>query len=348
MRKAVECVTAGHPDKVCDQIADAIVDEYLRRDSEACVNVNVLGASGMFMVGGVISSSADFDIAALAQQVYADAGYSDEVQVFANIEPIHASWKKGMKSASDTVVVTGYATRETRERLPRPLVFASHLARRLDDVRRTDPSFSWLLPDGKVQVVMDKERVSAVTVVVAHKENIDVNEVRTAIVDRVVGPVVGNDAPQLYVNPLGAFTTCGFVACAGASGRKLAGDTYGGLVPFGDSVLSGKDPSRAERAGAYMARCAARWLVDQELASSAVVTVAYAVGRAEPVLLEAAGVSDKSRGAKMDYAALLRAQFDFRPEAIVERLGLRKPMYRASSVYGQFGRPGFPWEETVS
>ncbi len=348
MRKAVECVTAGHPDKVCDQIADAIVDEYLRRDPGASVNVNVLGAHGMLMVGGVVSSSADFDIAALAQQVYAEIGYADEIQVFANIEPISESWKKGMKTASDTVVVNGYATRETRERLPRPFVFASHLARRLDDMRRTDPLFSWLLPDGKVQVIMEKERVMSVTVLAAHKENIDVNEVRLAILERVIGPVVGTDEPQLHVNPLGVFTVCGFQACSGSSGRKLANDTYGGLIPFGDSVLSGKDPSRAERAGAYMARYAARWIVDQDLASSAVVNVAYVTGRAEPILLEAAGVSDKSRGAKMDYAALIRKQFDFRPEAIVERLGLRTPLYRASAVYGQFGRSGFPWEETVS
>lgn len=346
MRKAAEAVTAGHPDKVCDQIADAIVDEYLRRDPEARVNVSVLGSRGMLVVGGEVRSKADFDVAALAKQTYADIGYADEPEVFANVD-VADEPARGPRLPVDACVVNGYATRETREMLPRAFVFANNMARRLDDLRRANPEFSWLLPDGKVQVIAERERVVCVTVQAAHAPNIAPNDVRTAILERVVSPTVGEEGVQLYINPLGAFVNAGFAAASGMSGRKTAADTYGGLIPHGDSALSGKDPGRAERAGLYLARLAARWLVEQGLASSALVTAAYSPGRAEPAHLEASGVSEKSRGSKMDYTNLVRAQFDFRPDAIVERLGLLKPTYRAAAAYGHFGRPGFAWEEPV-
>lgn len=343
MRKAAEAVTAGHPDKICDQIADAIVDEYLRRDPAARVNVNVFGSRGMLVVGGQVRSQADFDLAALAKQTYADIGYVDELEVFANVDaaPLDAN---APRVSSDAVVVNGYATKETREMLPRAFVFATNVARRLDDLRRADPNFFWLLPDGKAQVVMERERVVAVSVQASHAENIAPRDVQNALVERAITPIVGEHA-QVVVNPLGAFTSAGFAGASGMSGRKVSSDAYGGLIPHGDSSLSGKDPSRPERAGAYMARLAARFLVEQGLATSALVTAVYVPGRAEPLHLEVSGVSDKSRGAKMDYANLIKAQFDFRPDAIVERLGLLKPMYLQTAAYGHFGRAGFPWEE---
>src|SRR3989339_862307 len=346
MRKAAEAVTQGHPDKVCDQIADAIVDEYLRRDPAARVNVGVLGSRGMIVVGGEVRSRADFDVAALVKQAYADTGYADEAEVFVNVnvadEPL-----RGARVPADAAVVNGYATKETREMLPRAFVFANNMARRLDDLRRTDPTFSWLLPNGKVQVVAERDRVTCVTIQVAHAQNIALNDVRTAILERVVSPMVGEDGVQLHVNPNGAFVHAGFAASSGMSGNKLASDTYGGLIPHGDAYISGRDPGCAKRAGLYAARAAARWLVEQGLASSALVTAAYAPGRAEPVHLEASGVSEKSRGSKMDYANLVKAQFDFRPDAIVERFDLLRPIYRQTASYGHFGRPGFSWEETV-
>jgi S-adenosylmethionine synthetase len=344
MRKAAESVRQGHPDRVCDQIADAIVDEYLKRDPEARLSVGVLGSSGMLVVGGRVRSKADFDVAALAKQVYADAGYGDELEVFANVD-VGDDRHVGPRSASDAVVVNGFATRETREMLPRAFVQAANVARRLDDLRRADPQFSWLLPDGKAQVIMERDRVVAVTVLAAHAPNIAPNDVRTAVVEHAISPMVGdNDGAQLYVNPLGPFTEAGFSAGCGVSGRKVASDAYGGLVPHGDFSFSGRDPGSAERAGAYMARAAARWLVSQGLAESALVTAAYVPGRAEPVHLEAGGVAAKSRGSKMDYTNLVREHFDFRPDAIVERLDLRKPIYRAASARGQFGGQNFPWE----
>lgn len=346
MRKAVEALTQGHPDKICDQIADAVVDEYLRRDPASRVNVSVLGSRGMLVVGGVVRSKADFDVAALAKQTYADIGYADEMEVFANVD-VADEEPRPPRVATDVAVVNGYATKETRELMPRAFVFANNMARRLDDLRRADPSFAWLMPDGKVQVMMERDRVVCVTVQASHVPNIAPNDVRTAILERVVAPVVGEEGVQLFINPAGAFTDAGFAGASGVSGRKTAADTYGGLVPHGDASFSGKDPGRAERAGLYLARLAARWIVGQELASSALVSVTYSPGRAEPVHVEASGVSEKSRGSKTDYANLVKSQFDFRPDAIVERLNLLRPIYRQTAAYGYFGHVGYPWEEEV-
>ncbi|MEI6510754.1 MAG: methionine adenosyltransferase domain-containing protein [Candidatus Uhrbacteria bacterium] len=346
MRKAAEAVTSGHSDKTCDQIADAILDEFLRRDSHARVNVSVFGSHGMVMIGGEVASHADFDVASLVKGVYASIGHADDVEVFANIH-VTVPEKLAPRVQSDSVVVNGYATKETREMLPRAFVYANNLARRLDDVRNADPNFSWLLPNGKVQVMMERDRVAAVTIQTAHVENILPRDVQVAILDRVIAPIVGNDHPQILVNPLGAFTASGFSQTSGMSGNKLGSDTYGGLIPHGDSAISGKDPSRPERCGAYLARLAARSLVVQGLATSAMVTVVYVPGRAEPAHLEVNGVSDKSRGSKMDFTNLIKQQFDFRPDAIVERLDLLKPIYQRTAAYGHFGRAGFPWEADV-
>ncbi|MBU0645990.1 methionine adenosyltransferase [Patescibacteria group bacterium] len=344
MKKAVESVTAGHPDKVCDQIADAIVDEFLRRDTKARVDLNVLGSQGMLMIGGEVDSSADFDLAELAKKVYKEIGYQDEIEVFVNIDQRNPKVKTG---AHDSVVVNGYATRETREFLPRALIYAHNIARRMDDLRQTDPTFSWLQPDGKVQLVIEKDKILSAMVLASHSPDIETKEVQAAILDRILSPIIGEDAVQLFINPIGQFTICGFQADSGANGRKLAVDTYGGLIPHGDSALSGKDPYKAARCGSYMARYAARYLVEQGLAESAIINAAYIIGRAEPVHLEARGVGEKSRGTKMDLTEVVKSQFDFRPEAIVERLDLAKPLYRHTATYGHFGRLGFPWEESV-
>lgn len=347
MRKTVESCFAGHPDKVCDQIADALVDEYLRRDPDARLDLDVLGSHGMLMIGGEVASKADFDLTAHARATYADIGYTDEIEVFVNVEA-PSEELKNVRGPTDTCIVTGYATSETRERLPRAVVYAHAIARRVDDVRRTDPTFAWLMPDGKVQVSLEKDRLRAVTLLASHRPDMDPLEVRRILLERVIAPVAGAEDAQILVNPAGAFTRCGFQADTGVNGRRLSSDSYGGLVPFGDNALSGKDPFKAERAGAYMARMAAKWMVDQGLASSVVVNVAYAFGRAEPISLEAVGMGEKTRGSKLNLTELVRTTFDFRPESIVERLALQRPIYRSSAVHGTFGRPGLPWEETLS
>jgi len=344
MKKAVESVTEGHPDKVCDQIADAIVDEFLRRDTQARVNINVMGSRGMLMIGGEVNSKADFDLAALAKKVYTEIGYTDDIEVFSNIEesPVHNGKGRNVTSAA---VVNGYATRETRELMPRPIVFARNVARRIDDLRRTDPSFSWLLPHGKVQLIMSGKEVETITVKVSHIEDISLQDVRTAILERVIDPIIGESGTKIFINAGGIFTAAGLQSDSGASGRKMAVDTYGGLVPHGDSALSGKDPLHADRAGTYMARHVARYLVSEGLVQAAMVSAAYTPGQAEPIHLEVRGVGEKTRGSKMDLTNLVKERFDFRPEAIAEKLGLLKPVYRQAAMYGQIGRPGLPWEE---
>ena len=343
MRKTVESTFIGQPDKVCDQIADALVDEYIRRDPEAHVDVNVMGSHGMMMIGGEVTSTADLDVGLIAKKVYADIGYTDEIEVFANIEEQSPEIKRASHGAQDTVIVNGYATNETRERMPRGLVFAHNIARRIDDLRKMDPAFSWLRPDGKVQIMTEKDHVVGVTILASHHLNIKDQEVRNALLERVVVPILG-EGIQIFINPIGSFTDVCFRSDSGVSGHKVHVDTYGGLIPHGDGVMIGKDPMRVERAGAYMARLAAKYLVDQDLVQSAMVQVVYTLGRVEPIHLHVVGMGEKSRGSKIDFTNLIKQQFDFRPEAIVERLALRKPMYQAAAVYGSFGREGFPWE----
>jgi len=343
MRRAAEARLEGHPDKVCDQIADAIVDEFLRRDPESLVDLRVLGSHGMLVVSGEISSRADFDVAALARAVYADIGYADEVEVFVNVDHPSSEMAR-VRGATDAVIVQGYATKETRELLPKPLVYARLLAKRLEDMRKSDPAFSWLKPDGKVQVVMEKEHVVAMTILAAHAPDIDAKDVQTALLEHLAGFLLNKEPSQIFINPAGPFTISGFLADAGVSGYAAASDTYGGLIPHGDKPFCGKDPRKAERAGLYVSRAAARFLVEQEMAVSAAVTVAYTLNRAEPLFVEARGIGEKSRGAKMDLTSLVKRAFDFRPEAIVERFDLAKPMYRNLSVHGPFGREDAPWE----
>ncbi|MBI4599128.1 methionine adenosyltransferase domain-containing protein [Candidatus Uhrbacteria bacterium] len=345
MFKAVESVLAGQPDKVCDQIADAIVDEYLRRDPHSRIDVKVFGSHGMLMVSGEVNSQADFDVAALAKTVYHDIGYVDDIEVFVNIEPSSEEMRGSESGATDTAVVNGYATRETREFLPLPVVYAHSVARRLDDLRRLDPAFHWLGPDGKVQIVMEGKEMRAVTLLAQHAKDILPRDAQSRLLERVLEPIVGQAGAQIFINPIGAFVTGGFHADSGMSGRKPGVDFYGGLIPHGDVSLPGKDPLKAERAGAYMARFAAKNMVAQGMADAALVSLAYTLGRSEPVMLDV-----KATGSSQSSEALrkhVREMYDFRPEAVAERFDLKKPRYRGIAVYGQIGREGLPWEEIL-
>lgn len=347
MKKIVESTLQGQPDKVCDQIADAIVDEYLRQDLEARVDVNVMGSHGMIMIGGEVNSTADFDVGAVARKVYAEIGYTDEIEVFTNIEEQSSEMKRTLHGVQDTVVINGYATNETRERLPRGLVFAHNLARRMDDLRKTDPAFSWLRPDGKIQLITEKDQVVGVTILASHHLNIKDQEVKNAILERVVVPILG-EGIQIFINPIGSFTDVCFRSDSGVSGHKVHVDTYGGLIPHGDGVMMGKDPMRVERSAAYLSRMAAKYLVDEDLVQSAMVQVVYTLGRSEPIHLHVVGMGEKTRGSKMDFTNLIKQQFDFRADAIVERLDLRKPIYQSLASYGSFGRVGVSWEDTAT
>lgn len=346
---------AGQPDKVCDQIAEAIVDEYLRRDPHARIDIKVVGSHGMLMVAGEVSSSADFDISALAKKVYQDIGYPDDIEIFVNIETQSEEIKHIKTGTLDTVVVNGYSTRETREHLPRAVVFTHEIVRRLDEIRKSDPTFFWMKPDGKVQVVMQKDKVKSITVLASHQMSIDVKDVKTILLERIIIPAIGEESAQIYINPAGPFTISGFRADSGSSGQKSCVDTYGGLIPHGDKSFVGKDPFRSERAGAYIARMAANFLVDKGVADSAMVQIVYTMNRAEPIYIEAIGNRQEGLGnrqearvGKTDLTQIIKQKFDFRPEAVVERLQLRGPIYQQTAVYGCFGRAELPWEDKTT
>lgn len=336
--KVVQAFTEGHPDKVCDQIADAIVDEYLRRDPESRIGITVMGSHGMLMIGGEVVSEADFDIGELAKQVYKEIGYTDDIEPFVNVETVD---RGGVftKGARGTVFVNGYATRETREFLPRPVVLANALARRLDELRKNNPSFSWIRPDGKIQLVTDKGSVKCLTVLLQHDDRIEHTALQQKIYDSVIVPILGElNGANISVNPIGCFANGGLGYDTGASNRKIASDTYGGLIPFGSGILSGKDPGRTERCGAYMARFVAKQLVKEGLAKNCLVRLAYSLGIPEPVYIEVRSGDGK------DMTALAKSRYNFETKAIVERLDLRKPIYRRTATYGHFGKEGLPWE----
>lgn len=341
LMKTAESVTEGHPDKVCDQISDAILDAYLARDPGSRVAVEVFGSHGALMIGGEVTSAAEVDPAQIAAKLYKEIGYDDELEIFTNIEEQSRDIAQGVDvgGAGDQGIMYGYATAETPEFLPKPVVLAHRLAWGLADLRRHHPEFSWLRPDGKTQVTMDKGQVTSVVISTQHREDMGIIEMRRLIMKHLVEPTIGEvAAAKIYVNPTGLFVTGGFYADTGLTGRKIMVDTYGGLIPHGGGAFSGKDATKVDRSGAYMARFAAKNLVANGLAKNCLVSVAYVIGKEDPVMLKA--VSSDGQ----DLSAHLKENFDFRPRAIIERLGLRRPIYRPTAAYGHFGRDGFPWE----
>lgn len=343
--KTVESVTEGHPDKVCDQISDAFVDEYLKADPNSRVAVETFGAHGIVMVGGEVTSKLEhLDAENLVRRVYKEIGYNDELEVLVNIQQQSPDIAMGVDTggAGDQGIMYGYATNETPEFLPKAVAFAQALAQRLAFLRKNHPLFGWLRPDGKTQVTIDGGLVKTVVVSTQHSEDILQSDIRDRLIASLIEPVIGDlSNVEILINPTGRFVIGGFAGDAGLTGRKLMVDTYGGLLPHGGGAFSGKDATKVDRSAAYMARFAAKNMVANGLADSCFVSVAYAIGRAEPVMLRAISKDGQ------DLTDVVRRNFDFRPQAIIERLDLRRPIFRGTAAYGHFGRPGFPWEQVV-
>lgn len=341
MMKTVESVTEGHPDKICDQIADSILDAHLAKDPLSRVAVEVFGSHGAVMIGGEVTSEADVDVVQVAQSVYKEIGYDDDIEIFTNIESQSSDIARGVDTggAGDQGIMYGYATAETPEFLPKPVVLAHRLAWGLSNLRRHHPEFKWLRPDGKTQVTLENGETATIVVSTQHQEGIDAEQIKTLLEEHLVAPVIGSTQNvELCVNPTGSFVRGGFDADTGLTGRKIMVDTYGSLIPHGGGAFSGKDGTKVDRSAAYMARFAAKNIVANGLAKNCLVTVAYAIGKEEPVMLVA-----KSGDGK-DLSEHLKQNFDFRPMAIIERLGLRRPIFRPTAAYGHFGRDEFPWE----
>ncbi|MBI5644871.1 methionine adenosyltransferase [Candidatus Kaiserbacteria bacterium] len=340
-RYTTESVTAGHPDKVCDQISDAILDACLAQDPKSRVAVETFGSHGTLMIGGEIKTGADFDAEQIAREVYAHIGYTENLKVLNTIAKQSPDIAQGVDTggAGDQGIMYGYATDETPEMLPKGVVLAHALARRLEQLRRNN-TLPWLRPDGKTQITINgKQGVLTALCSTQHAEETSQEEIRTALIEHLFTPVLGSiENIEILVNPTGKFVLGGFTADAGLTGRKIQVDTYGGIAPHGGGAFSGKDATKVDRSAAYMCRFVAKNLVANGYAKKALVSVAYAIGRAEPVMIEAFNDEDKN------LTDVVAKNFDFKPRAIIERLGLTRPIFQETAAYGHFGVVGRSWE----
>lgn len=338
-----ESVTSGHPDKVCDQISDAILDEALAQDPHSRTAIEAVGSHGALLIAGEIKTNAQVDFEKIARKVYTDIGYEDNLEIAVRVAQQSSDIAQGVDTggAGDQGIMYGYATNETKEFLPLGVVYAHALARKLEELRRNS-TLPWLRPDGKTQVTLKNGKVVTALTSTQHAEDVSQEKIRTDLIEHLFKPVLGDTSTiEVLVNPTGRFVQGGFDADAGLTGRKIMVDTYGGLLPHGGGCFSGKDASKVDRSAAYMARFAAKNLVANGYAQKALVSVAYAIGRVEPVMVEAFDDTGK------DLSGVVTKQFDFRPQAIVERLGLTRPIFRQTAAYGHFGVAGRPWEEVV-
>ena len=339
----VESVTCGHPDKVCDQISDAILDACLAQDPMSRTGIEVFGSHGNMMIGGEVKTRAKVDYEKIARGVYTSIGYKDNLKISVCIAEQSPDIAMGVDTggAGDQGIMYGYATDETPEFLPKGVVLAHALAQRLEELRRKNV-LPWLRPDGKTQVTINNGKVVTALTSTQHTDDVSQDEIREALIKHLFTPVLGDIKDvEILVNPTGRFVQGGFEADAGLTGRKIMVDTYGGLMPHGGGCFSGKEPMKVDRSAAYMCRFAAKNLVANGYAKKCIVSVAYAIGRAEPVMIEAFDENGK------DLTDIVVKNFDFRPKAIIERLGLRRPIYSKTSVYGHFGKKDLPWEDII-
>ncbi len=359
-----ESVTEGHPDKIADQISDAVLDSILAQDPVGRVACETLLTTGLVVVAGEITTSCYVDIPKIVRETIKHVGYTrakfgfdyETCGVIAAIDAQSPDIAMGVDNlgAGDQGLMFGYACTETDELMPLPIMLAHKLVQRLADVRKKG-ELDYLRPDGKSQVsvrYVDGKPVSVETVVISTQHGPDVphEKIRADMIERVILPtipahLINKDKITYHVNPTGRFVTGGPMGDTGLTGRKIIVDTYGGSGPHGGGAFSGKDPTKVDRSACYMARHVAKNIVGAGLAERAQVQVAYAIGVAEPVsiMVETFGTG-KVPNAKMEQ--LVRRHFDFTPAGIIKYLNLRRPFYRKTAAYGHFGRsePEFTWE----
>ena len=375
-----ESVTEGHPDKICDQVSDAILDAILQQDPEAHVACETTATTGVIHVMGEITTSCYVDIPAIVRQVVKDIGYDDPkcgfdgntCGVLTSIDTQSPDIAMGVNQsleakngetdensltgAGDQGMMFGYACDETPELMPLPISLAQRLARRLTQVRK-EGLVDYLRPDGKTQVTVEYDgenrplRVDAVVVSTQHGPEASLDQIRQDMIQLVIKPIIPaellDDQTKIYVNPTGRFVIGGPVGDSGLTGRKIIVDTYGGYGRHGGGAFSGKDPTKVDRSAAYAARWVAKNIVAAGLAKRCEIELAYAIGVAHPVSI----MVDTFGTGKVEDSVLSQAVqqvFDLRPTAIIKELGLRRPIYRQLAAYGHMGREdlGVPWEET--
>lgn len=366
-----ESVTEGHPDKVADQISDAVLDTLLAQDPNAHVACETLVTTGMAVIAGEITTTGYADLPHVVRETIREIGYTssdmgfdaDTCAVISSIDHQSPDIAQGVlraapedQGAGDQGMMFGFACNETKELMPAPISYAHNLTKALTKARK-DGKLSWLRPDGKSQVSVqygehgEVERIDTVVVSTQHAADIAISDLREAVIEEVIKPnlpsrLLDGDT-KFLVNPTGRFVIGGPVGDSGLTGRKIIVDTYGGYAAHGGGAFSGKDPTKVDRSAAYMARYIAKNLVAAGLADKCQLELAYAIGVAQPVsvLVDSYGtgkVSDERLG------EIVRACFDLRPAAIIRTLDLRRPIYQQVAAYGHFGRPelDLPWEKT--
>ena len=376
-----ESVTEGHPDKVCDQVSDAVLDALLTEDRMARVACETAITNGLVLVTGEITTTAYVEIPSIVRETIRDIGYTsseigfdaDTCGVLTSISEQSPDIAGGVDvayevrrgavtdaglgtGAGDQGMMVGFACTETAERMPLTISLAHKLTKRLAEARKSG-ELGWLRPDGKAQVTIEynddwtPRRLQAVVVSTQHAPDVDnetiETDVRAGVIDNVVPGGLIDEGTKIYVNPSGRFVIGGPKGDAGLTGRKIIVDTYGGIARHGGGAFSGKDPTKVDRSGAYAARWVAKTIVEAGLASRCEFQLSYAIGVAEPTSL---GIETFGSGNVSDSAILraVRSTFDLRPGAIIRDLDLRRPIYRAVAKYGHFGRTdlGVPWEDT--
>ena len=363
-----ESVTEGHPDKICDQVSDSILDELISQDPDSRVAVEAMTTTGIVFVAGEVTSNAKIDAQNVVRKTLKNIGYNGLKHGFDGnscsvLTSIHeqspdismgvSKNENGIQGAGDQGLMFGYATSETAELMPMPITLAHKLTMKLAKVRK-EKTLDWMGPDGKSQVSVIYEdsvpkKIDTVVVSTQHTEDISISQVREEVISKVIKPICDNlinDSTKFLVNPTGRFVIGGPVGDTGLTGRKIIADTYGGMGRHGGGAFSGKDPSKVDRSACYMARYIAKNIVASGIASKCEVQLAYAIGVAEPVSI----MVDTFNTGKI-YEEKIEAQvreiFDTTPLGIIETLRLKRPIYTKTAAYGHFGRnePDFTWEK---
>jgi len=364
-----ESVTEGHPDKMCDQISDSILDEFLSRDANSRVAVESLTTTGTVFIAGEVTSKGSVDVQKVVRDTIREIGYTradfgfdcNSCAVFTSIHEQSNDISLGVtpteikdQGAGDQGLVFGYASEETPEFMPLPIIMAHKLCMKLSEVRKRK-ELEWVRPDGKSQVSVVYEdfipkRIDTVVLSTQHSPDIELDQLREEIITKVIHPTCSewlDSQTKFIINPTGRFVSGGPSADTGLTGRKIIIDTYGGMGRHGGGAFSGKDPSKVDRSACYMARYIAKNIVAAELARKCEVQIAYAIGMAEPVSV----MVDTFGTGRIDQEQIenkVKKNFDMRPSKIIETLSLKRPIYKKTAAYGHFGRndPSFSWEKT--
>lgn len=367
-----ESVTEGHPDKICDQISDAFLDEFLRQDPDSRVAIETMVTTDFVAVAGEVTSKANFDKKSqeeLVRKVIRDIGYDNKDLMFDTesceiILKLHSqspdisqgvtATKEKEQGAGDQGLMFGYASNETKELMPMPILLAHKLTQKLAEVRK-NKVLSWVRPDGKSQVSVRYEnnkptKIETIVISTQHAPEISQEQISKEIIDNVIKPVLGNlwnDQIKIHINPTGKFVIGGPHGDTGLTGRKIIVDSYGGFGRHGGGAFSGKDPSKVDRSACYMCRYIAKNIVAAGLAERCEVQLAYAIGVAEPVSLYV-NTFGSSNIPEKEIEEIVRKNFNMKPSGIISQLNLKRPIYRKTSAYGHFGRnePEFTWEKT--